>query len=219
MIDYFDPAQPEVTIALDENYSARENAQAWFDRYKRYKRIQERVPALLEEARVEREYLEGILSQIDQADGTDDLDQLEYELDRRGHIGEQSKRKKKPAALGQVEPKRYTSEDGRAILCGKTGPQNDALLRLANGDDLWFHVKAGPGAHVLIRTGGRPETVSKEAIEQAAALAAGNSSQRDDGRVEVNYTLAKHVRKPPGAPPGFVTYTDFRTITVSPAEG
>jgi len=219
VIDYFDPAQPEVTIALDENYSARENAQAWFDRYKRYRRIQERVPKLLEEARIEREYLEGILSQIDQADDPADLDQLEYELDRRGHIGEQSKRKRKPAALGQVEPKRYTSEDGHAILCGKTGPQNDALLRMANGDDLWFHVKAGPGAHVLIRTGGRPETVSQEAIERAAALAAGNSSQRDDGRVDVNYALAKHVRKPPGAPPGFVTYTDFRTITVRPAEG
>ncbi len=218
VLDYFDPEQRQVTIALDENYSAQENAQAWFDRTKRYRRVQERVPALLQEARVEREYLEGILAQIDNADTPEDLDQLEVELDRRGHIGQQSKRRKKPPSLGQVEPRRYQSPEGFAVLCGKTGPQNDALLRLANGDDLWLHVKTGPGAHVLIRTGGRPDSVPESTLLYAAAIAAANSRQRSDSRVDVNYTQAKHVRKPPGAPPGFVTYTDFSTVTVTPAE-
>jgi predicted ribosome quality control (RQC) complex YloA/Tae2 family protein len=33
----------------------------------------------------------------------------------------------------------------------------------------------------------------------------------------VNCTLIKHVRKAKGAPPGFVTYSEFRTLTVEPA--
>jgi len=53
---------------------------------------------------------------------------------------------------------------------------------------------------------------------QAAALAAFLSHWRSDARADVNYTAAKHLRKPKGAPPGFVTYTEFSTVTVEPAD-
>jgi predicted ribosome quality control (RQC) complex YloA/Tae2 family protein len=205
-----------VELRLDPNYSAQQNARDAFHRYRRARRIQEQVPPLLEEARREREYLEGVLDDLERAESLEDLRQVEEELLARGHIGRQAGQKRRPAPRSEVKLSRLPVADGPAILYGKTGTQNDELVRLADGDDLWFHVKDAPGGHVLIRTGGRPEAVPPETLEAAAALAAALSRRRTESRVEVNYALAKHVRKPRGAPPGFVTYTDFKTLSVRP---
>lgn len=214
--DYYEPNAPEVTLSLDPHYSAQQNAQALFARYKRAQRILERVPPLLEQARMERGYLEGVLEQIALARTSEELDQIEHELLREGYVGDQARKRSRPPRVGTVEPARTQSSDGFAILYGRTGPQNDAVMRAANPDDLWFHVKEGPGAHVVVRTNGRPESVPENTIREAAELAAGLSKWRTDSRADVNYTQARHLRKPPGAPPGFVTYTDFRTVTVRP---
>ncbi len=214
--DYYDPEQGQITIQLDPNYSAKENAQAIFARYKRAQRIRDRVPELLRRAVVEREYVEGLIDQINTADSLSQLGEIEHEMLKGGYIGEQAQRKHKPPTMGAIEPSRSASSDGYAILYGKTGAQNDAVIRAANPDDLWFHVKEGPGGHVVVRTDGRPDQVPETTIEQAAGMAAALSRWRTDRRADVNYTEAKHLRKPRGAPPGFVTYKDFKTVTVAP---
>lgn len=214
--DYYEPDAPEVTITLDPHYSPQQNAQALFARYKRAQRIMERVPPLLEQARMERGYLEGVLEQIALARTPEELDQIEHELLREGDVSDQARKRGRPPRVGAVEPARTQSSDGFAILYGRTGPQNDVVMRAANPDDLWFHVKEGPGAHVVVRANGRPDSVPETTIREAAELAAGLSKWRTDSRADVNYTQARHLRKPPGAPPGFVTYTDFRTVTVQP---
>jgi len=105
---------------------------------------------------------------------------------------------------------------GYSIIYGRSGLQNDEVLRQADGDDIWLHVRYGPGGHVIIRSGGNPQAVPAEVVEAAASHAAALSKQRNQDLVEVAYTLAKHVRKPKGAPPGFAYYTDFKTISVPP---
>ena len=52
-------------------------------------------------------------------------------------------------------------------------------------------------------------------IEKAAELAARYSEARDSGKVNVDYTEVRRVKKPSGALPGKVIYTDYRTITVA----
>lgn len=214
--DYYDPDQPEVEIDLDPNHSAKDNAQALFARYKRARRIQDRVPPLLAKASRECAYLQGLLEQIELADSPEEMAELEHELHRGGYVGKQARRKRPPPKLGPVEPRRATSPEGIPILYGKTGHQNDALLRIARPDDLWFHVTDGPGGHVLIRTEGRPERLPEGTIIHAAEIAAGLSRWRADSRAGVSYTHAKHVRKPKGAPPGFVLYTRAKQLTVEP---
>lgn len=214
--DYYDPAQPAVEIELDPHHSPQDNAKALFERYKRARRIQKRVPPLLRQAVMQREYLEGLLDQLEAAETEQELDELERELDAGGYIGRQARRRDKPRPVPAGEPRRTASSDGLAILYGTTGTQNDALVRMADGDDIWLHVREGPGGHVLIRTGGRPDAVPEATLREAAAIAAAHSRQRRDTRVEVAYTLAKHVRKPRGAPPGFVTYSEASTLVVAP---
>ena len=47
-------------------------------------------------------------------------------------------------------------------------------------------------------------------------IAAWNSKARDAGRAAVDYTLVKNVKKPNGAKPGMVIFTDYQTAYVSP---
>ncbi len=98
---------------------------------------------------------------------------------------------------------------------GKSALQNDSLLKRARPDDLWFHVKGLPGAHVIVHRRGKEE-IPQGVIEAAARLAAGFSKGKDESKVEVSYTQAKYVRKPKGAPPGLVVLTREETVTVAP---
>jgi predicted ribosome quality control (RQC) complex YloA/Tae2 family protein len=52
-------------------------------------------------------------------------------------------------------------------------------------------------------------------LASAARLAASHSAARDAGKVEVDYTLKKYVRKARRGPPGQVTYANESTILVA----
>ena len=84
----------------------------------------------------------------------------------------------------------------------------------ARGQETWLHAKDMPGSHVVIRA----ESVSNEALTAAAKLAAWFSKGKGAG-VPVDYTLRKFVKKPGGAAPGFVIYTNQKTLMVSATEG
>jgi len=202
-----------LTVPLNPNHSPQDNAQRYFERYKKARRAAQALPALLEADRCEEDYLAEVADQIDRADPAD-LAELEEELRRRGYL-------KRPVPRARVASEtrdlpRLVGPEGWTLWYGKTGLQNDRLLRQASPDDLWFHVAQGPGGHVLLRTGGRPEQVPEAALHFAARLAAGLSRRRFDRAVEVAITLAKHVRKPRGAPPGFVLFSHASTRTVEP---
>ena len=101
------------------------------------------------------------------------------------------------------------------ILIGRNDRQNDRLtFKMANGDDIWLHTKDIAGSHVILRTnnGNYPD----EALEAAAKLAAYYSKGRESGKTEVDYTFAKYVKKPSGAPAGKVIYTNQHTAYVTP---
>lgn len=53
---------------------------------------------------------------------------------------------------------------------------------------------------------------------KAAALAAWNSKGKDSGKVDVDYTLIRYVKKIPNGPPGLVNYTHQKTIAAIPTE-
>lgn len=202
-----------VKVPLLSNRPPQEIAQQYFEKYKKAKRAAKRLPRLLAADRREEQHLSEIAEQINWADDAE-LAELAEELLRRGCL---KRPRKAPAPRVQRrEFHRLTTSEGATIWYGKTGAQNDRLLRKAHPQDLWLHVRDGPGGHVIIRTGGRPEQVSSAVLHLAARLAAGLSRQRDDSHVEVAHTLVKNVRKPRGTPPGFVLYDDDATLAVQP---
>lgn len=51
---------------------------------------------------------------------------------------------------------------------------------------------------------------------EAATIAAYFSKAKDSSSVPVDYTKIRHVKKPNGAKPGFVTYDSQHTVFVTP---
>ena len=71
-----------------------------------------------------------------------------------------------------------------------------------------------PGSHVIIKKSGRE--IPDRTLEEAAILAAWHSRAKMSANVQVDYTDAKNVAKPPGAKPGMVIYTNYKTAVVTP---
>jgi predicted ribosome quality control (RQC) complex YloA/Tae2 family protein len=128
-------------------------------------------------------------------------------------------RKPQPEGGGKLNPWRFKSAEGWDVLIGRTSEGNDHLtLHLARPEDYWFHAHGCPGSHVVLRRGKGPNEPSKTTLEEVASWAAFHSKARTAGKVPVNYTLKKYVRKPRGAKAGLVMIERERTLMVRPAE-
>ena len=67
---------------------------------------------------------------------------------------------------------------------------------------------------MVVFSGGNPLT--DETIFFAASLAAKNSKAAASSNVPVDYTQIKYVKKPSGAKPGMVIYTNNNTVFITP---
>lgn len=213
VIDYYDEAQGELTIQLSPRKSASENAQQFFKKYHKLKNSVKFVKKEIRSARVEMEYFDRLIQQMELA-STEDIEDIREELIQGGYLKNRSKqKKKKKQSVPTLD--RYRSSAGIELYVGKNNKQNEYLTtRMARQDDTWLHTKDIPGSHVLIRSTNPDET----SILEAATLAAYFSKSRMSANVPVDYTLIRHVKKPNGAKPGYVTYDKQTTVYVTPEE-
>ncbi|HEY1428445.1 MAG TPA: NFACT RNA binding domain-containing protein [Candidatus Tumulicola sp.] len=114
-------------------------------------------------------------------------------------------------------PLEFRTAAGSRIVVGRSPIENaDVTFRIARPEDLWFHTRGIPGAHVILSRDDRAEAPEDD-VRSAAALAAFYSKAKASGSVAVDYTQRKHVRKQRNAPPGLVWYTHASTVTVAPS--
>lgn len=217
----------EEPIELDPALDANENAQAYFERYRKAQRGLEQVPARIEEADREAAYLRQLLTQAEQSQGFATLEALTAEFeeyleehpsgrppDQRG-----TPQKRKRASSKGSAPDQLRTPDGHIIYVGHSGKQNDQVTFSIGGpDDTWLHARGVGGSHVIIRWDPSAEEEDPETVETAAALAGWYSAARQSGTVEVDVARRRHVRKISGAGPGMVTYRNERTIAVAPRD-
>jgi predicted ribosome quality control (RQC) complex YloA/Tae2 family protein len=104
------------------------------------------------------------------------------------------------------------------VWAGRNSANNDLLtVRHSRPNDLWFHARGVGGSHVVLKVGSAAGDPSKEAIRQAASIAAYYSKHRNAKRAPVAYTEKKYVRKPRGAAPGSVLVDREKVILADPA--
>ena len=126
---------------------------------------------------------------------------------------------KQPQVLGKLVPWRFRTVEGWDVLIGRSSEGNDHLtLHLARPEDYWFHAHGCPGSHVVLRRGKGVNEPSKATLEEVASWAAFHSKARTAGKVPVNYTQKKYVRKPRGAKAGLVYIEREKTLMVRPIE-
>ncbi|MDR7483823.1 MAG: NFACT family protein [Armatimonadota bacterium] len=198
-------------IPLDPARSGVENAQAYFKRYARAAATRRRLPTRRAALEGERAFLEGLATAIAQAETEDDLWEVEQDLIAAGLW----QRTRAGARAHPVSVGRVFAIDGYRVQVGRSARENDHLtFEVAKPDDLWLHARGMPGAHVILTGGGRepPDAV----VEAAARIAAHYSAGRASGKVPVDVTRRRHVRRLRGGRPGQVTYTNERTLVVAP---
>lgn len=213
LVAQYDIDAPALTIKLDPTLSPLDNAQHYFNRYNKAKRALEDVPNLVEDVKNELDYLNQLEMDLEIATNWPEIDDVQQALQSAGYW--QGRKAKRIGGGGLSAPLRVVTQDGFVIWIGRNSRQNEMVtFKKSNSEDLWLHARQVPGAHVIIKFDGR--TITDELIEQAAGVAAYYSKRRTDGRVPVDVTRIKHVKKIKGAGQGMVTYRNERTLTVAP---
>lgn len=205
-----------VTIPLDVKLSPAKNAQHYFKKYGKSKTAIKEKQIQLEENEAEIKYLESVLSFLENTDDVGEIESIRAELVETGYV----RRRKQAGGFKEKKykpmPYRYTLTNGMSVLVGRNNKENDFLtFKTAGNKDLWLHTKDIPGSHVIVQSGGAE--LEEEAVWEAAAIAAYHSKARTSENVAVDYVPVKYVKKPAGAKPGMVIFTNNRTVYVNPA--
>lgn len=203
----------EITIPLDPQINAIENAKKYFNKYAKLKRTNEALVDIIKETKSSIDYLESISVALNIAQDEDDLKAIKNELSETGYIKKSLKNKIK--SKEKSKPLHFVSSDGFDIYVGKNNTQNEELtFKIATGNDWWFHAKGLPGSHVIVKANN--QELPDKTFEEAAALAAYYSKGAKQDKVEIDYVQKKHVKKVPGAMPGFVIYHTNYSMTIKP---
>ena len=209
--DYYEPDCPEIVIPLDVLKTPQQNAAAMYKEYNKLKAAKEHLTVLIAQGEAQLDYLNSVMSELQCAESEKDLADIRLELISSGY--DRKAKAVKKERLHPQQPLRFVTDDGLEVLVGRSNIQNDELTtKLARRTDYWLHTQKVHGSHVILRCDGLEPP--QRSVEQAACIAAYYSQGRDSGKLPVDYTMVRFVRKPSGSLPGKVIYTDYRTIVI-----
>ncbi len=213
--DIFIDPRLVVSIPLTPGLSVLENAQRYFGKA-------QRTVASLEYVETRRVWLNSLRTELQdliaRASSAMKLSELREALDahgtllRRLGLTEKGTRDEAPFPF-----RRFVVAGGFEVWAGRSSANNDELtVRHSRPNDIWFHARGVGGSHVVLKVSSASGEPTKEAIKQAASIAAYYSKHRNAKNVPVAYTEKKYVRKPKGAAPGSVIMEREKVIMVQP---
>ena len=211
--NYYEYPPVKLTVKLDPSLSVAENAARYFKKYQKLKAARAYAQSEMGKLREEQLYLQSQLLSLNNCETGDDVAEIRQELIRERYIRPAPGKGASKPRSARSTPMMFLSSAGVPIYVGKNNEQNDRLTRSAPPDALWLHVKDAAGSHVIVDCKGMPD---KGTLLEAAMLAVHFSSQRSGVSVPVDYVAKRYVKKPSGSKPGFVIFTNQRTILVTP---
>ena len=213
VINYYDGST--VNIPLDPRLSPYKNAQQYFKKYGKAKTAVKEKQLQLRTNESDIKYLDSVMSYLKNASDVSEIEALRRELEETGYL----RKRKIPGGFKEKKisskPYRYILPGGCEVLVGRNNRENDILtFKTASSRDIWMHTKDIPGSHVIVKTS--CEEISDEDLYAAASIAAYHSKGRESENVPVDYVRVKYVKKPAGAKPGMVIFTNNKTVWVDP---
>ena len=167
------------------------------------------------------DYIESIVFNLSNSKSLNDLNEVYEEISENVVVKKEVAKRTQHINKNRRTSNSITLElnivDGFTIFVGKNNIQNDYIsLKFAHPNDIWFHTQKIHGSHVLIKNPNSIEIddIPENVLYNAAKLAKQNSKASNSSNVSVDYCYAKFVKKQPGAKPGMVNYTNFKTIIV-----
>jgi predicted ribosome quality control (RQC) complex YloA/Tae2 family protein len=223
--DPYQEGAPPVRVPIDPRLDLTGNAQRYFERARKAIRSRDRLEARLAKTSEQLDYLETLELAFEDLVEMEALAALVDELRETGilrahpqsGVAASGAKTKKKGSGQRLELRRFRLSSGAVALAGRSARSNEELtFRIAQPEDLWFHAASTAGAHVVLRVPSGTEAGGED-IEESAAVAAFFSKARGSTTAEILYAPRKNIRKIPGAPPGTVRVTRFRTVRVRPA--
>jgi predicted ribosome quality control (RQC) complex YloA/Tae2 family protein len=216
--DFVSGSHELLEIMLDPHLTPAKNAERYFEKAEKSQRAAEEQRHRVVELTKQQKLISQLLDRMEDIVTIDDLHRFseshQRELLRFGF------KIKKTGQFKKEEPlpfRVFTVAGGFQVWAGKSGENNDLLsTRHTTKNDLWFHARGVGGSHVVLKVGTGKGEVSKQAIEQAAGIAAYYSKMKKSKLVPVAMCEGKYVRKPKGVPAGTVTLERERTLFVEP---
>ena len=218
----FDYDGTPVSIPLDTDLTPAENATLLFDRAKRARARSGELTEQIARFREDLARLESFARALEETTTLKGFDTLQDEARKRKWTvrpspGSSSRGAREERPYDGHKIREGLSPAGYPVLWGENASANDYLtVRVARPSDLWFHARGITSAHVILRTGGKPDRVQRPDLEFAAAIAARNSGQKHSSMVAVDVTQKRYVRRQKGAPLGTVAYDHERTLHIAP---
>ena len=218
--NYYDNNKP-ITIKLDNSISPSLNAKKFFKKYKKLKNAKEIVDEQKSSIVDDINYLESIVYEINSCKTILDIDEIYNEIQESNIKGSNQKKNSRKNNMARANSRKQNKVgeplkfeiDGFTVLVGKNNKQNDYITtKIANKEDIWFHVKDFHGSHVILRTDNK--NPSQDTINKCAKLAKEYSKVNDSSNISVDYTYVKYVKKPSGSKPGMVIYTNNKSVIV-----
>ena len=218
----------KILIKLDKRYSPAINAKRFFKKYSKLKNALAIVSEQKKDTLKELDYIESIVYELENSSTVDELTSIFEEISENNIFKEKTskttntkKSKIKKSKLTKnkevsFNPIKYTI-DGYTVLVGRNNKENDYLtLKYANKNDLWFHTKDFHGSHTILKIDNNLPYPNFDILVATAKIAAEHSKAKNSSNVPVDYCEVKYVKKPSGARPGMVIYTNNKTLSVNP---
>ncbi len=205
------------TIELELDWNASDNAQRFFNRYRRALKLRGNTPQRHRVLEAERVELESWRAKVANATSSEEVGNLASECAfEQNNVGKTVSRTRQQEASARPESKlRQREIDGWQVWMGRSALENQILLsKVARPSDIWLHVRDAPSAHVLVKNQKGQEPPLR-VIEEAARWLANVSRKGKSGEtLEIIYTPAKWVRAIKGAP-GRVVLGRFQTLLIT----
>lgn len=212
VVDYFDPAQPELVLPLDPSKTPQGNMDDYFKKHRKYLAAGQEIRPRIEEIERELTVLRKEQQAIQEGSWTPPEPAPAPTQGRRPRSSAQHSAPSTQRSMRSGPFRRFTSADGLPIYVGRNAKENEELtLKFAHSDDLWLHAQGVPGSHVVVRLE-KGANLPPETMKDAATLALLYSDLKKSGKGDVIYTRRKYVRKAKGRPPGTVTVTQEKAI-------
>ena len=215
-----------ITIPLDKKYLPSYNAKRYFKKYNKLKNALAIVNVQKEETIRDIDYIESVIYELDNSKTIEDIEAIYDEISENSLFSDKLKTKSKKTSAKNKKAKPMTKNkltsfnplkyliDGYTVLVGRNNKENDYLTcKFANKNDIWFHTKDIHGSHVILKTNPN-ETIPDNILFEVAKLAAQHSKAKNSSHVPVDFCKVSFVKKPRGSKPGYVIYSNNKTLYV-----
>ncbi len=203
-----------IAIPLDPSITPLQNAQRFFKKAQKGSRGLEMVDKREKEI---QQRLEELKSAQRSLPSLETRDEVKKALQHLFPVKQEPVKPKKTKEEKVPTPNILRNKISKQFeLCvGTSAAANEYVtFQLAQPEDLWFHVRDLPGAHVVLRRLQRDNVVTDDLILLAAKEAALHSKAKAGTKVNVSYTFKKFVKKIPGAPMGMVSMTKEKSLSI-----